>query len=56
MGSVWLQSTIKDVSNGSFSVAKDFTFDLKCEGFSEVMKSSFTAVSVFSEEAYELEA
>lgn len=55
MDSVWLQGTVKDVSNGSFSVAKDFTFDLKCEGFSEVMKSSFTAVS-FSEEAYELEA
>lgn len=37
-----------------FSTAKNSTFDLKCERFSERIESGFTYVLVFSEEAYKL--
>lgn len=36
-----------------FSIAKNSAFDLKCEIFSERMKSNFTYVLFFSEETYE---
>lgn len=39
---------------GGFSTAKNSTFDLKCERFSERLKGGSTYVLVFSEEAYKL--